>query len=459
MALPQRRTGKGITLRRGEVGFDALVLDTSFNCRDPGRRPQIIVQANNVFDVIAAVKQAARDNLKISICSGGHSWNQNHLREGGMLLHLGYMTSIEVDVAKRRAIVESAAWCGDLDARLKKYELFFPIGHVADIGLGGFLLQGGFGYGSRKFGLGCENVVGIDVVLADGTLVHASAAENSDLYWAARGAGTGFFGVVVRFHLKLHARPRVSAMQSQVFPMKHLDEVVRWADRVGPEVDRSVEFQFIITRRAPLMGVFSPGAAVLAPVLADSWKEAREATAFIRNSPIRSLASQTAPLMPVSTTLMAKLGWFSLFPAGSRWCADNAWLTSPADAVLPANHKVVGTLPPAPAHALWLSWYPPSKREDMAFSLESNTYFACYGEWKDPAGDQVHNKWAGDSMRLFEPHSKGIQIADENLGNRPARFTTDENFARLKQIRANYDPHGRFHSWGGMVPEQEALSL
>lgn len=457
MAIPKRRTGRGVTLRRGEAGFDALVLDTSFNARDPGRRPQIIVQANNVFEVIAAVKQAATDNLPISLCSGGHSWNQNHLREGGMLLHLGYMNRIEVDVLNKRAIVEPAAWCGDLDARLKKHGLFFPVGHVADIGLGGFLLQGGFGYGSRKFGLGCESVVGIDVVLADGRLVHANAEENADLYWAARGAGPGFFAVVVRFHLRLHARPKVVAMQSQIFPMKHLDEVVRWADRVGSQVAAGVEFQFILTRRVPLMGVFSPGIAVLAPVLADSWQEAREATAFIRHSPIRSLAARTPPLMPSSIQMMSKFGWLSLFPAGVRWCADNAWLTSPAEDLLPAIHKVVESLPPAPAHALWLSWHPLRQREDMAFSLESNTYFACYGEWEDPAGDQVHHKWAGDSMRHFEPHAKGIQLADENLGNRPARFMSDENFIRFRQVRAKYDPLGRFRSWGSVLPAQEAL--
>lgn len=457
MSLPKRRTGKGVTLRRGQPGFDAAVLDTSFNGRDPGRRPDIIVQANNVFEVIAAVKHAAEHDLNISICSGGHSWNQNHLREGGMLLHLGFMNAIEVDVAARRAIVEPGAWCGDLDAQLRRHGLFFPIGHVADIGLGGFLLQGGFGFGSRKFGLACENVVGVDVVLADGSLVHANAQQHSDLYWAARGAGPGFFGAVVRFHLKLHARPKVSAMQSQIFDMKHLDEVVRWADRVGPEVDRSVEFQFIITRQVPLMGIFRPGIGILSPVLADSWREAREATAFIRNSPLRPLAARTAPLMPMPTTWMGKLGWFSLFPAGSRWCADNSWLDAPADDVLPAIHKVVETLPPAPAHALWLSWYPPAQREDMAFSMESNTYFACYGEWKDAAGDEAHHTWAGDMMRLFEPHSRGIQLADENLGKRAARFTSDQNFVRLRHIRAKYDPKGLFRSWGSVVPEQQAL--
>lgn len=453
--MVERRTGKGITLNRGDDGFDKTVLETSFNGRDPGCRPKRLVQANSVFDVIAAVSQAGRDNLKISMCSGGHSWNQNHLREGSLLLDLGYLNSIEVDVENKRAIVGPGCWCVDLDNRLKKDGLFFPIGHAPDIGLGGYLLQGGFGWGSRVYGLGCENVVGIDVVLADGRLVHADEKEHPDLYWAARGAGPGFFGVVVRFHLKLHARPMVTGMQLQVFRMKHLDEVYKWADHVGPDVARSVEFQLLLTPKA--MGIFSSGIEVLAPVLANSWQEAREATAFIRNSPIRSLASLTVPLYPISTALMAWTASITHFPARMRWCTDNAWLDAPIDQLLPHLHHVADTLPPAPSHALWLNWYPPAKREDMAFSLEANRYFACYGEWEDATGDEVNSKWATECMRKFEPYSKGIQLADENLGRRPARFLSDENFARLKQIRVTYDPQGRFNSWAGIVPEQQAL--
>ena len=450
-----RPRGKGVTLRQGAVGFDAAVLGTSFNSRDPGVRPKIIIQAGDVFDVIAAVKLARTETLQISICSGGHSWNQNHLRNGGMLLDLSRLNGIEIHASRRRAIVGPGASCGDLDRGLKKEGLFFPLGRVADIGLGGYLLQGGFGYGSRKFGLAVESVEGVDVVLADGSLVHADARENSDLYWAARGAGPGFFGVVVRFHLRLHKRPRVSALQSQVFPMRHLDAVVRWADQIGSEVARTVELQFIITRRAWSMGIFSPGIGLLAPVLADSWQEARDATAFIRNSPIRALAVRTLPLLPISMALMARLGWVSFFPEGARWCADNAWLTSPVEDVLPAIHRVVETLPPAPAHARWLSWHPPTEREDMAFSMESKSYFACYGTWDNPAEDHVRNRWAGDVMRLFEPHAKGIQLADENLANRPARFMSDRNFARLQDIRGRYDPGRRFQSWGGALPVQE----
>jgi FAD/FMN-containing dehydrogenase len=83
----------------------------------------------------------------------------------------------------------------------------FPGGHCPSVGLGGFLLQGGQGWNCRTLGWACESVRAIDIVTADGELVHASEDENTDLLWAARGAGPGFFGVVTRFHLRLHPRP------------------------------------------------------------------------------------------------------------------------------------------------------------------------------------------------------------------------------------------------------------
>lgn len=453
--LVKRPSGRGMTLQRGDHDFDRQVLETSFNGRDPGRRPQVMVQANDVYEVIAAVRRAVRENLRISVCSGGHSWAQNHLREGGMLIDVGRLNSIEVNRSAQRAIVGPGCWSVDLDQRLKREGLFFPVAHAPDVCMGGFLLQGGFGWGGRKFGLGCQNVLGVDVVLADGQLVHASADDNADLYWAARGAGPGFFGVVVRYHLQLHARPRISAMMVQVFAMRHLEEVFRWNDEVAPDVARTVELQMLLTPKA--MGIFRPGIEVLAPVLADSWKEAREAVAFLRDSRLRSKASFTSPLVPLSTALMSWGASVTHFPARMRWCADNAWLTAPVQDMLPALQQVADSLPPAPSHALWLNWYPPSNRPDMAFSMESNRYFACYGEWEDATGDAANERWATDCMRRFEPFAKGIQLADENLGQRPARFMADANLMRLERIRAQYDPEGRFHAWMGRppLPEQE----
>lgn len=135
----------------------------------------------------------------------------------------------------------------DLDRALKRHGLF-PIAHAPDVCMGGFLLQGGFGWNSRALGLACESVVGLDVALADGTLVHASAEQNPDLYWAARGAGPGFFGVVTAFHLKLHERPKVTAMIMQIFDERWLEEVFTWAHAIGPSVSSSVEFQLLTWR-------------------------------------------------------------------------------------------------------------------------------------------------------------------------------------------------------------------
>lgn len=442
-----RPKGKGRTWLRGEPGFDAAVLGTSFSGRDPGLRPRIMVQANDVFDVIAAVRHAAAENLKISICSGGHSWAQNHLREGGLLLDMGRINAIEVDAARQRAIVGPGCWSVDLDTRLKREGLFTPVAHAPDVCMGGFLLQGGFGWSSRVFGMGCENVLGLDIVLADGSLVHASAQENSDLYWAARGAGPGFFGVVVRYHLRLHRRPRFTGMAVQVFRMRHLEAVFTWADRVGPDVARAVEFQLLLTPRA--MGIFSPGIEVLAPVMADSWREARERVAFIHRSPLRRQASLTTPLLPLSTATMSWGASFTHFPAHMRWCTDNIWSNAPIEHLLPGLRKVADTLPPAPSHALWLNWYPPAQREDMAFSLEANRYFAVYGEWRKADDDARYGDWATQRMREMAPHSVGIQLADENLGRRPAQFLQPDHLARLDRIRAARDPEARFHAWMG----------
>ncbi|HUD52188.1 FAD-binding oxidoreductase [Parvibaculum sp.] len=445
----KRPTGSGVTLERNAGGFDDAVLGTCFNGRDPGDRPQVLVQANDASDVVAAIRRARRDNLKVSICSGGHSWMQNHLRDGCMLIDMSRLNRIEVDTERRLAYAGPGCWSVDLDKRLKKDGLFFPIAHAVDVCLGGYLLQGGFGWNSRVLGLACENVVGIDVVTADGELIHASESENADLFWAARGSGPGFFGVVVRYHLKVHPRPKVTGIAMQIFRMKHLEEVFAWADRVGPEVPRSVEFQLLLTRKAT--GIFAPGVEIIAPVLAQSWKQAREDVSFLTRGPLKSKASLRVPLIPVSTSLLSHMAAKRIFPPRMRWSVDNMWSDASMEQLLPGIRKIADTLPPMPSHVLMLSWHPPAKRQDMAFSVEGRNYLALYGEWKHESDDAKYANWATEHMREMSSLSVGIQLADENLGRRPARFMTDANMARLDAIRAKYDPDGRFHTWRGRL--------
>lgn len=439
----------GRSWERGDKGFDQAVLATSFNGYDPGHRPKVLVEANNTADVVSAVRRAGEQNLTVSICSGGHSWAQNHLREGGLILSLARLNDIEIDPCNQIAKVGPGCWGLDLNRALKKHKLFFPVAHAPDVALGGFLLQGGFGWASRELGLATESVIGLDLVLADGSIVHANEQQNSDLFWAARGSGPGFFAVVVAYHLKLHPLPKFVGMKVQVFKRQHLDAVYRWADQIGPEVARAVEFQLVITPKA--MGIFQPGIEVFAPVLANSWREAKAAVRFLDDSPIKDNASFTTPLIPMSTGFMSIAANITHFPPGVRWCTDNIWTDAPIESLLPGLNQIADTMPPAPSHCLWLNWQPPKTRPDMAFSLEANRYLAVYGEWTKPQDDDRYKNWATERMNAMQEHSIGIQLADENLGKRPAKFVADENLKKLDQLRKKFDPENRFHSWMGRL--------
>ena len=176
----KRTTRRGIVIEKGTQDFEAALLGTSFNAQDPGRRPDRIVQANDVEEVIAAVRRAREEGRTIGICSGGHSWAQNHIRDSGILLDLSRLNSITIDSDDGTAIIGPGCLAGELNAALVKHKRFFPVAHAYTVGMGGFLLQGGFGWNSRALGLACQSLIGIDVVLADGTLVHASEQENPE---------------------------------------------------------------------------------------------------------------------------------------------------------------------------------------------------------------------------------------------------------------------------------------
>ena len=85
----------------------------------------------------------------------------------------------------------------------------------------------------------------------------------------------------------------------------------------------------------------------------------------------------------------------------------------------------------------------------MAYSVEDDTYIALYAVWRGPGADEANVAWATDRMREMEHLASGIQLADENLGRRPARFVGDAQLRRLDELRAKRDPDGRFHPWMG----------
>src|SRR5262249_28109194 len=148
-------------LVRGEAGYEDARRAAMWNARVPDRFPALVVQARTDDDVIEAVKRARRDGLQIGARSGGHSWAGNHVRDGGMLLDLSRLDSVVVDKAAMRAVVGPGKAGHELVAELQRDGLFFPVGHCRGVKLGGYLLQGGFGWNGRALGMACENVLAI----------------------------------------------------------------------------------------------------------------------------------------------------------------------------------------------------------------------------------------------------------------------------------------------------------
>jgi FAD/FMN-containing dehydrogenase len=429
-------------LRRNEPGYEAARRDCVWNGRIADRFPDLIVQAAAEEDVVRAVRLAREEGMSIGVRSGGHSWAGSHLRDGGLLLDLSRLTESSIDADSRTAIVQPGVRGSMLIENLREHELFFPVGHCQGVALGGYLLQGGYGWLSRVFGPACMSVTAIDLVTADGEQLHADEATNPDLLWAARGAGPGFFAIVTRFHLRLHPWPRTAMNSIYLYPFELAEEVFGWAHEIGPSVPRSVEMMLFLQR--PTGGERMIG--VTGPVLADSEEEARNALAVLDTCPVRDNAAAASPCMPTQLSDLVAASRI-LFPDGNRFAVDNMWTSAPVGALLPGLRKIAETLPAEPSHCMWMNWGPSPERPDMAYSLEDDIYIALYASWRDPADDERYASWPADRMREMEQLATGIQLADENLGVRPARFLSDDNLRRLDQVRAEYDPDGLFHSW------------
>ena len=432
-------------IHRGSSGYEQARRATCRNKHLPDLFPDVIVQASNEADVVSAVRLAADNGWKMGIRSGGHSWSCNHVREGGMLLDLSRLDDVTIDEQAMLATAGPGRRGNDLDAMLAELDLFFPVGHCQGVGLGGFLLQGGFGWNSRALGLACESVLAIDYVDADGELRHASPDENADVYWAARGSGPGFFGVITRFHLRLYRRPAVIGARLGVYPLGKFEEILRWCHQVGPDVPTSVELMWVVSPRLPATG--EPGLLLIVGVFADTVEQAASDLSFLQSRPDGADLFTPFEQMPLATLTRETM---SHYPDDHYHVVDNMWTHASADELLPVLDRIRADLPGAPSHFIWMNWSPKRARPDMAFSLEDEVYMALYGLWANPDDEARVTGWVLDGIEALAPYSSGIQLADENLARREAPFMADLHRQKLETIRRDRDPQGRFHTYGSV---------
>ncbi|RDJ22892.1 FAD-binding oxidoreductase [Bosea caraganae] len=167
------------------------------------KSPMLIARCTDVADVVTAVKFARDSGLRVAIRGGGHNGPGLASVDDGLMIDLSLMKGVRVDPASRTVRAGPGCTQGDVDHATHAYGLAVPAGIVSSTGIAGLTLGGGTGYLTRKHGLTSDNLIEADVVLADGRIVTASAAENPDLYWGLRGGG-GNFGIVTSFLFKAH---------------------------------------------------------------------------------------------------------------------------------------------------------------------------------------------------------------------------------------------------------------
>lgn len=436
---------RGTVITRWDAGFEAARGGLLFNRRSPDRSPEIIVRAADVADVQTVVRFAARQGLRVSPRGSGHNFSGIALQDD-IVLDLGALDRIVVDPVARLAEVGPAAKNGVLAEKLAGHGLAFPVGHCHTVSLSGYLLGGGFGWNSGAWGLACHNVEAAEVVMPDGRLIRASADENPDVFWALRGAGPAFFGVVVRYWLRLHHLPQAITTSLWFYPIERAGEVEAWISRAMAGAPSNVEFSAQMSAPPP----FLPGAgkivAGIATVFADSEAEARLTLAEIAElAPGDALAAERNLPMDFKGLYEATA---VAFYAGERYAVDTSW-SSDAGTLFQGLAEAIAAAPSPNSFALGVVLPPAAAASglpDAAFSMAGPAFGAAYAIWKDPDEDAANIGWLRATEDRLAPVTLGHYVGEADL-ERPGHLRacfSPEAWERLKQLRAEHDPRGIF---------------
>ena len=449
----------GRLLLRGEPGYEQARVGRIFNARRPGRFPAAVLLAADDHDVIEGVRLAAERGWTVSVRSGGHSWAAWSLRDDALLIDLARLRDIsycpDTGVVAARPAVPGGL---ELAPFLARRGRAFPAGHCASVGLGGYLLQGGQGWNGRSCGWACQSVTGLDVVTADGRLVHADAEQHPDLLWAARGAGPGFPGIVTRFYLQTYEAPRVMWHDTWTFGLDDTVELLTWLHGVLPGLDQRVEPVVAATRlpEVPLHdGTTHPGGTVLllhTTVMADSDAEALTRLAPLQDGPLARRA--LGHVQDRTSVLEENLAQTAQNPEGYRYAVDCTWSDAPAHVLAPMLHALWSELDTEHSFSIWYGWAPRRDLPDMAFSVEADVYVATYAIYADPAEDEKYSDWVHRRTAELAVHGAGVYLGDTDFTRRQDRFLSDDAYRRLAAVRADRDPSGRFASYLAARPER-----
>jgi len=427
---------------RSDARYEPLRLASTWNARKPDRFPEAIVLPENDAEVIAAVRLAAARGWQVGSCSGRHSWNATHIRDHALLINLARLKELSVDPRRRLATV-SPAWQQQAFNKIlrERYGLNFPAAHCVGVGLGGFVLCGGHGWNVQMFGLGCENLQALDVVTADGELIHVDEEHHSDYLWAARGAGPGFFGVVLRMYLRVHPLPSQVVSLSYVYPAEVIDELIAWVDRTS-----FPDYTEWTLMRCNYQG--KPAYRIRAGAFCDSARQAKMAVALFDSCPVLARAVLRQITVPAILPGDAETP-HELSPTGARYFVDGAWVNGSAAEVYALVREELANPVPTQLSRVQLSGWRVAERKprNMAYSLTARAYVAPTAISYDPSDDARCAAWAKRIVDVLKPIKVGAQLNDDNMPVNNGPYLSAQAAARLETLRAKHDPERRFVSY------------
>ena len=412
------------------------------------RRPALVVQVRTEGDVVAAVKAAQRHGLLLAVRGGGHHGAGLGTCDDGLVIDLAQLDSVEVDAGNRTVRVGGGCTWGKVDAATNAYGLATPSGIISTTGVGGLTLGGGLGHLTRAYGLTIDNLLGADVVLADGRTVRASADSEPDLFWALRGGG-GNFGVVTSFTFRLNDVSRFVGGPT-FWPVEQSEDVLKAYREFLPAAPREVNGFFLYGAVPPAPPFpeelhLRPVCGVLWAILGDE-NAARRGMAPLLDSLPEPLLHGPAPMPHV-----ALQGAFDeLYPAGEQWYWRADFVREIPDEAVTIHHDFGSRLP---SWKSTMHLYPidgaahDAGPADTAWSYRDATWGSVYaGIDPDPGNAPALRDWCVDYFEALHPYSAGGAYVNMMMeeGEERVRASYRDNYPRLAQVKAAYDPGNLF---------------
>jgi len=410
------------------------------------KRPAFIARCVDAADVIAAVNFARKNDVLVAIRGGGHNGGGLGICDNGLVIDLSPMKSVHVDPERRTARVGGGATWGDVDHATHAFGLATPSGIISTTGVGGLTLGGGIGHLTRKHGLTLDNLLSVDVVLADGTFVTASASENEDLFWAVCGGG-GNFGVVTSFVFALHPISTIIGGPT-LWPLEQAPEVLRWYRDFITEAPEDLNgfFAFLVVPPGPPF----PEELHLKNMCGIVWcytgPEEKADEVFAPVLEVGTPALHGVQAMPYPALQSAFDG---LYPPGLQWYWKADFVNEISDeaieqhmkyAEMPTMHSTMHLYPVnGAAHKVG--------KNDTAFSYREATWgMVIVGVDPDPANAQSITGWARGYWEALHPYSGGGAYVNMMMeeGQDRIRASYRDNYERLAAIKHEYDPTNFF---------------